>query len=79
MSAIIAFFTPVAGKYAALIAIIGTALGVAYRLAFKAGKDSQLAKEGKANAKALDDLARANAARASANTDSVSDDGFRRD
>lgn len=79
MSVLIAFFTSTLGKYAALIAIAATALGTAYRAAFKAGKNSQLAKEGQANAKALDDIARANAARAGANTDSVSDDGFRRD
>ncbi len=50
-----------------------------FRMAFKAGSDSQKAKEGKANEKALNDLARANSARSSANTDSLSNDGFRRD
>ena len=79
MTAIIAFFTTAAGKYAALIAIAATVRVTASRAGFSAGKNSQLAKEGQANAKALDDLARANAARAGANTDSVSDDGFRRD
>lgn len=50
-----------------------------FKVGFNAGRNSQLAKEGKANAKTLDDLARANAARGSANVDRVSDDGFRRD
>ena len=79
MSAIIAFFMSTAGKYAALIAIAAAALGTAYRAAFKAGKYSQLAKEGQANAKAIDDIAKANAARSGADTDRMSNDGFRRD
>jgi len=80
MTAIIAFFTTAAGKYAALIAIAATVLGTAWRAAFKAGKNSQLAKEGQANAKALDDLARANAARAASNSGKLSDnDKYKRD
>jgi hypothetical protein len=79
MSALIAFLLSTAGKYAALGLVAFTTLATAYRAAFKAGKNSQLAKENQANEKALSDLARANAARANANTDSVSNDGFRRD
>ena len=44
--------TLIGGFVAACLA----ALGVMFRFAFKAGKNSQLAKEGQANAKALDDL-----------------------
>jgi len=55
------------------------ALGVMFRFAFKAGKNSQLAKEGQANAKALDDLARANAARAASNSGGLPDDKYKRD
>ena len=79
MTAIFAFFTTAAGKYAALIAIAATVLVTAYRAAFKAGKNSQLAKEGQANAKALDDLARANAARAASNSGELPDDKYKRD
>ena len=68
--------TLIGGFVAACLA----ALGVMFRFAFKAGKNSQLAKEGQANAKALNDLARANAARAASNSGKLSDnDKYKRD
>ena len=63
---------------AALLALIAMIGGIFFR-GVKAGKDSQLAKEGKAHEKTIDDIARANSARGSANVDRMSDDGFRRD
>lgn len=63
---------------AGIIAILGV-LAVMFRTAFKAGKDSQLAKEGKANAQTIKDIADANSARGNANIDRLSNDGFRRD
>ena len=78
MSAVIAFFLSTAGKYAALGTVVLAALSVAWRAAFKAGKDSEQAKIGRENANTIDKLAKANAARANADTDSVSDDGFKR-
>ena len=51
-----------------------------FKAAFSAGKNSELAKDAKSNEKALNDLARANAARANANAGKLSDDdGFKRD
>lgn len=61
---------------AALLALIAMIGGIFFR-GVKAGKDSQLAKEGKANAKALDDIARANSARSDA--ERLPDDKYRRD
>ena len=79
ISALLALIGSKATLIGGFVAACLAALGVMFRFAFKAGKNSQLAKEGQANAKAIDDLARANAARAGANTDSLSNDGFRRD
>lgn len=61
---------------AALLALIAMIGGIFFR-GVKAGKDSQLAKEGKAHAKALDDIARANRARSDA--ERLPDDKYRRD
>ena len=66
-----------AGAIGAGILACFTVLAIMFRTAFKAGKDSQLAKEGKANAKALDDIARANRARSDA--ERLPDDKYRRD
>lgn len=63
---------------AGIVAVLGI-LAVMFRTAFKAGKDSQLAKEGKANADTIKDIADANAARGNANIDRLHNDGFRRD
>lgn len=63
---------------AGVVAIL-TTLAAMFRVAFKAGKDSQLAKEGQANAKTIKAIAKANAAAAAANVDKLHDDGFRRD
>ena len=50
-----------------------------FRMAFKAGSDSQKAKEGKANADTIKDIAKANAAAAAANAGKLhDDDGFKR-
>jgi len=63
---------------AGIVAIIGV-LAVMFRAAFKAGKDSQLAKEGKANADTIKDIADANRAAARANAGKLhDDDGFKR-
>lgn len=75
----------------ALIALIGgklpligagvmavlAALATMLRFGFKAGSDSQKAKIGEANAKAVEDIARANRARADA--ERLPDDKYRRD
>lgn len=61
---------------AGIVAVLGV-LAVMFRTAFKAGKDSQLAKEGKAHEKALDDIARANRARSDA--ERLPDDKYKRD
>jgi len=63
---------------AIIIAAISAVMAIFFR-GIKAGKDSQLAKEGKAHAQTIKDIADANAARGNANIDRVSDDGFRRD
>lgn len=63
---------------AALLAIIAMIGGIFFR-GVKAGKDSQLAKQGKAHEKTIDDIARANAAAARANAGKLhDDDGFKR-
>ena len=61
--------------------IIAILIGLAtmFKVAFSAGKNSELAKDAKSNEKALNDLARANAARANADTGKLSDDGYKRD
>ena len=68
-----------AGAIGAGILACFTILAVMFRTAFKAGKNSQLAKEGKAHAKAIDDIARANHAASRANDGKLhDDDGFKR-
>ena len=63
---------------AGIVAVLG-GLAVMFRTAFKAGKDSQLAKEGKAHADTIKDIAKANAAAAAANAGKLhDDDGFKR-
>lgn len=55
-------------------------LGTMFKMAFNAGKHSQEAKEGKANAKTIDDIAKARAAASRANDGKLfDDDGFKRD
>ena len=69
-----------AGAIGAGILACFTVLAIMFRTAFKAGKDSQLAKEGKAHAKTIDDIARANAAASRANAGKLhDDDGFKRE
>lgn len=47
MSAILAFLTSALGKYIALALVTLTAAFTAYRSAFKAGRDNQIAKDAK--------------------------------
>ena len=72
----------IGGKAALIGGGIIAALGVLatmFRAMFKAGKDSQLAKEGKANAQTIKDIADANRAAARANSGKLhDDDGFKR-
>mgnify|MGYP003453382632 CR=1 FL=1 len=64
---------------AGIVAVLGI-LAVMFRAMFKAGKDSQLAKEGKANAQTIEAIAKANAAAARANAGKLhDDDGFKRE
>lgn len=63
---------------AGILAVIVGIVAIFFRGA-KAGSDSQKAKEGKANAQAIKDIADANRAAARANTGKLhDDDGFKR-
>lgn len=63
----------IVGGVLAILAILATM----FQAAFKAGKNNEQAKIGKANAQTIKDIARANRARVDA--DRVPDDKYRRD
>ncbi len=79
MTALIGLITGKAPLILGGIAAIAAWFTWAFSKAFSAGKNSQIAKEAKADAKTLDDIAKANAAAARAATGGLhDDDGFKR-